>query len=62
MPYSIKPMGNGFTVVSPNHPEGHSKKPMTKANAQAQMRIMQEAESGSNKVKAWHAQKNGRPM
>ncbi len=64
MPYSIKKKGSGFTVTSPNHPEGHSNKPMTRKNAIAQKLIMQRAEgteSGHKKFKAWHAQKNGRP-
>lgn len=61
MPYEIKRKGNGYTVVSPNHPEGHSKKPMSHKNAIAQMRIMEEAESGHAKSKKHHDQQNRRP-
>jgi hypothetical protein len=61
MPYDIVKVKGGYQVTSPNHPEGHSKSPMTLANAQAQMRIMQETESGHAKAKAHHSQKNRRP-
>ena len=44
MPYAIKKVDGGYQVASPNHPEGHSKKPMTRRNAIAQMMIMQRAE------------------
>ena len=44
MPYKIERKGNGYIITSPNHPEGHSKKPMTRRNAIAQMMIMQRAE------------------
>lgn len=61
MPYSIVKKGSGYTVTSPNHPEGHSKGPMTMQAAQAQMRIMQESERGTDKSKKHHEQKNRRP-
>ena len=51
MPFRIKKFGSGYKVVSPNHPEGHSKKPMTLKNAQAQLRIMEQAEGISHKKK-----------
>jgi len=61
VPYSIKKMGSGYTVVSPNHPEGHSKKPMTHENAVAQMLIMERSELGHKKAKAYQEQRNRRP-
>mgnify|MGYP001171349971 FL=1 len=61
MPYTIKKKGSGYTVASPSHPEGHSKHPMTMKDAQAQMRIMQESESGHAKAKKHRDQKNRGP-
>ncbi len=64
MPTSIVKVPGGYQVATPNHPSGHSGKPMTHRNAIAQKMIIDRADgekSGSNKVKAWHKQKNGRP-
>ncbi len=61
MPYLIKKTGAGYTVVSPNHPEGHSKKPMTHENAVAQMLIMERSELGHKKSRAYYEQKDRRP-
>lgn len=61
MPYDIVKVKGGYQVVSPNHPKGHSKKPMTQDDAVAQMRIMQESESGHAKAKAHSDQKNRGP-
>jgi hypothetical protein len=44
MPYSIVKVKGGYQVTSPNHPEGHSNKPMTRKNAIAQKLIMMRAE------------------
>lgn len=44
MPYDIVKVKGGYQVVSPNHPKGHSKKPMTQNDAVAQMLIMKQAE------------------
>ena len=46
MPFTIIKKGSGYTVASPNHPEGHSNKPMTRRNAIAQKMIMERAEFG----------------
>jgi hypothetical protein len=58
MPYSIIKVKGGYQVTSPNHPEGHSKKPMTHQNAIAQMLIMQRAESGDTTAGAFKRYKN----
>ncbi len=37
MPYKVSPVkGGGFKVTSPNHPQGFSKKPQTKEQAEKQ--------------------------
>ena len=61
MPYSIVKVNGGYQVTSPNHPEGHSKKPMSLKNAQAQKRIMEESESGQKKAASYRAQKGAGP-
>lgn len=48
MPFTIIKKGSGYTVASPNHPEGHSNKPMTRRNAIAQKLIMERAEFGGS--------------
>ncbi len=40
MPYKIKRFGKGFKTVSPNHPGGFSKKPLTLRKAKAQLRAI----------------------
>lgn len=40
MPYELKKMKNGYYVVSVETGMKHSKRPMTKANAEAQLRIL----------------------
>lgn len=40
MPYSLRKFGKGYKVVSPNTPNGNSKKPLTLRNAKAQMRAI----------------------
>ncbi len=50
MPYSIIKVNGGYQVASPNHPEGHSKKPMTRRNAIAQKLIMERDEFGEGNV------------
>lgn len=37
MPYKIKSTGGGSKVTSPNHPQGFSKKPQSKAMAKKQL-------------------------
>jgi len=37
MPYKIKNKGDGYKVTSPNHPNGFSKKPMSKKRAKKQL-------------------------
>jgi len=37
MPYKLKDVKGGTVVVSPNHPKGFSKKPMTKRQAHKQL-------------------------
>ena len=48
MPFSIVKKDGGYTVVSPNTPQGHSNKPMTRRNAIAQKMIMERAEFGGS--------------
>ena len=40
MPYELKKVKNGYYVVSIETGKKHSKKPMTKAKAEAQLRIL----------------------
>ena len=40
MPFKLKQIGDGWKVVSPDHPQGFSKKPLPKKRAQAQLRII----------------------
>ncbi len=40
MPYEVRKFGSGYKVVSKDTGKVHSKKPMSKADAQAQMRAM----------------------
>jgi hypothetical protein len=40
MPYKLKRFGKGTKVVSPNHPQGFSKKPQTLRMAKKQMRAI----------------------
>lgn len=40
MPYKLKCKGDKCKVVSPNHPKGFSKKPMTREQALKQMRAI----------------------
>lgn len=40
MPYSLKKVGGGYKVISPNRPGGHSRKPLSKATATRQMRVI----------------------
>lgn len=44
MPYALKKMKNGYYVVSVETGMKHSKRPMTKANAEAQLRILLQKE------------------
>jgi len=41
VPYKIKKFGKGEKVVSPNHPQGFSKKPQTPEQAKKQMAAIQ---------------------
>jgi hypothetical protein len=40
MPYKLREAKGGYKVVSPNHPQGFSKKPMTHREAVAQLRAI----------------------
>jgi hypothetical protein len=40
MPYELRKFGKGMKVVSPNHPSGFSKKPMTKRMAYEQLKAI----------------------
>ena len=40
MPYKLKKVKGGEKVVSPNHPGGFSKKPLSAKKAKAQMRAI----------------------
>lgn len=40
MPYEIKKAGNGYVVVTQGTTKAHSKKPMSRARALAQMRAL----------------------
>lgn len=40
MPYSLKKIKQGYKVVSPNHPQGFSKKKMTLRMAKMQLRAI----------------------
>lgn len=40
MPYSIRQVKGGVKVVSPNHPQGFSKKPLSMRNAKEQLRVI----------------------
>lgn len=40
MPYSLRRIKGGVKVVTPNHPNGFSKKPMTLRKAKAQLRAI----------------------
>jgi hypothetical protein len=46
MPYKVKQSGKGWKVVTPNHPRGFSKKPMSKARAQAQLKAIYSSTKG----------------
>lgn len=51
MPYELKKMRNGYYIVSVETGKKHSRRPMTKANAEAQLRILlkkQEEEQAQN--------------
>lgn len=37
MPYKLSKSGKGYKVTTPNHPQGFSKKPLSKAKAKKQM-------------------------
>ena len=50
MPYKVKKSGDGFKVTSPNHPDGFSRKPQSKKQAEAQRRAI-EANDGEGKGK-----------
>ena len=41
MPYKLKECKGGVKVTSPNHPQGFSKKPLTRLQALAQLRAIQ---------------------
>jgi hypothetical protein len=51
VPYKVSPQkGGGFKVTSPNHPQGFSKMPQSKAQAMKQMvAIMVNAKDGGKK-------------
>lgn len=40
MPYKLSEVKGGFKVKSPNHPQGFSKKPMTKRQAYQQLKAI----------------------
>lgn len=40
MPYKIKKQDSGFKVTTPGHPQGFSKKPLSKQKATAQLRAI----------------------
>jgi hypothetical protein len=40
MPYELRKVKGGTKVVSPNHPQGFSKKPQTLRMAKAQLRAI----------------------
>lgn len=46
MPYEIRKMGTGFTVVNTKTGKEHSKKPIPKNRAEAQMRLLTAIEKG----------------
>jgi hypothetical protein len=48
MPSTIKKVKGGYIVVSPNHPEGHSRKPMTHKDAIAQKLIIDRSDKKKN--------------
>lgn len=41
MPYKVKKDKGGYKVTSPNHPQGFSKKPQSKKQAEAQRRAIE---------------------
>ncbi len=51
MPYRIVKVRGGYQVISPNHPKGFSKNPMTHDNAVAQM-LMLRAREGDEIAKS----------
>jgi hypothetical protein len=61
MPYSMIKVTGGYQIVSPNHPEGHSSKPMTHDNAIAQMMILKDAEEKPSKFEKYKAQRGAGP-
>ena len=63
MPYSMIKIDGGYQVVSPNHPKGHSLKPMTYKNAIAQMLIMKRAsaEKEGSQYERYKKQREGGP-
>ena len=46
MPATLKKVKGGYQASTPNHPEGHSKKPMTLRNAKRQLRLLNAIEHG----------------
>ncbi len=48
MPYKIVKRGSGYKVVTPNHPQGFSAKPVTKAAAEKQLAAIK-ANTGKGK-------------
>ena len=46
MPYDIKKVGTGYKVVNTATGKEHSKKPIPKARAEAQMRLLYGIEKG----------------
>jgi hypothetical protein len=53
MPYHVEKKGEGFKVTSPNHPGGFSKKPQTKAQAEAQKRAIYANTKEEKPHEAW---------
>ena len=46
MPYELKPKGAGYIVKNTETGKEHSKKPIPKSRAEAQMRLLQAIEHG----------------
>jgi hypothetical protein len=63
MPTSIIKVPGGYQVVTPNHPKGHSLKPMTQRNAVAQKLIIDRAEGmdGATKYERYKKQREAGP-
>ena len=51
MPYELKKMKNGYYVVSVETGKKHSKRPMSKAKAEAQLRILLQKQEEENQKK-----------